>query len=53
MPPSDQSSWLVSVPLNGDTEHLSNELGPKLDALSRGYAAEGLAQIDIPEFKVI
>lgn len=49
--PSDQSSWLIAVPLNGDTEQLAHDFAPKLDALARGYARESVAQIDIPEFK--
>ncbi|KZW02017.1 ATPase, V1 complex, subunit C [Exidia glandulosa HHB12029] len=49
--PSDQSSWLVTVPLNGDTEQLNHDIAPKLDALAKGYARESLAQIDVPEFK--
>ncbi|EJD55434.1 ATPase, V1 complex, subunit C [Auricularia subglabra TFB-10046 SS5] len=49
--PSDQSSWLIAVPLNGDTEALYHDFAPKLDGLAKGYAQGALAQIDIPEFK--
>jgi len=49
--PSDQSSWLISVPLNGDTEGLFQEITTKFEGLSRSYARNNLTQIEIPQFK--
>ena len=44
--PSDQSTWLIAVPNDGDAEGLGQELRSKL---SKSCA---LAQLDIPSFKV-
>jgi len=49
--PSDQASWLVAVPLNGDTEGLYQDISAKFNGLSRSYAKNNVVQIDIPSFK--
>ncbi|KAI9057188.1 ATPase V1 complex subunit C [Trametes sanguinea] len=46
--PSDQSTWLVSVPETGDAEGLYHELSTKLSSSSK---ASNLAQLSIPTFK--
>ncbi|TFK23125.1 ATPase, V1 complex, subunit C [Coprinopsis marcescibilis] len=48
--PSDQSTWLVSVPQDGDTEGLFQELAPKLTSQAR-LQLRDLAQLPIPSFK--
>ncbi|KAL7285688.1 hypothetical protein ACG7TL_000793 [Trametes sanguinea] len=47
--PSDQSTWLVSVPETGDAEGLFHELSTKLSSSSK---LSNLAQLSIPTFKV-
>ncbi|OSD06004.1 ATPase V1 complex subunit C [Trametes coccinea BRFM310] len=46
--PSDQSTWLVSVPETGDAEGLFHELSTKLSSSSK---LSNLAQLSIPTFK--
>ncbi|KAG5648157.1 hypothetical protein DXG03_006111 [Asterophora parasitica] len=46
--PSDQSTWLIAVPYDGEAEGLSQELHSKLSHQSK-YT--GLAQFEIPSFK--
>ncbi|KAF8078381.1 hypothetical protein FPV67DRAFT_1571244, partial [Lyophyllum atratum] len=46
--PSDQSSWLIAVPNDGDAEGLYQELRSKLDHQSK---STGLSQFEIPSFK--
>ncbi|KAG6866796.1 hypothetical protein C0991_008732 [Blastosporella zonata] len=46
--PSDQSTWLIAVPNDGDAEGLSQELYSKLVHQSK---STGLAQFEIPSFK--
>jgi len=47
--PSDQSTWLLSVPQDGDSEGLLQELHGKFS--SKSLPANGLAQLQIPAFK--
>jgi len=47
--PSDQSTWLIAVPNDGDAEGLGQELHSKLSHQIKSF---GLAQLDIPSFKV-
>jgi V-type H+-transporting ATPase subunit C len=47
--PSDQSTWLIAVPNDGDAEGLGQELHSKLAHQIKSF---GLAQLDIPSFKV-
>ncbi|KAI0824128.1 ATPase V1 complex subunit C [Trametes gibbosa] len=49
--PSDQSTWLVSVPESGDAEGLYHELSTKLSSGSKSVAPSNLAQLSIPSFK--
>jgi hypothetical protein len=49
--PSDLSTWLVSVPQNGDSEGLLQELKGKL-ANSKILPASNLAELLIPSLKV-
>ncbi|KAG9223020.1 hypothetical protein PLEOSDRAFT_1095977 [Pleurotus ostreatus PC15] len=49
--PSDQSTWLIAVPLDGDSEGLIPELGMKLSQQSKSFPRNHIAQIDIPSFK--
>ncbi|RDB28518.1 V-type proton ATPase subunit C 1 [Hypsizygus marmoreus] len=46
--PSDQSTWLIAVPNDGEAEGLLQELHTKLSHQSKSF---GLAQFDIPSFK--
>lgn len=48
--PSDQSTWLIAVPQDGDSEGTLQELHTKLAAQSKN--APGLTQLPIPSFKV-
>ncbi|KAJ3479173.1 hypothetical protein NLI96_g9247 [Meripilus lineatus] len=48
--PSDQSTWLISIPQDGDSEGLFQEVHTKLAGQSRS-AASGLSQLPIPSFK--
>lgn len=47
--PSDQSTWLIAVPNDGEAEGLLQELHAKLSQQSKSF---GLAQFEIPSFKV-
>ncbi|KAF8213311.1 hypothetical protein K438DRAFT_1803766 [Mycena galopus ATCC 62051] len=46
--PSDQSTWLIAVPADGDLEGLQQELSPKLLQQSK---ANAVALLTIPTFK--
>lgn len=48
--PSDQSTWLIAIPQDGDAEGTLQELHSKLAAQSR--AGHSLSQLPIPAFKV-
>ncbi|TFK41400.1 hypothetical protein BDQ12DRAFT_679405 [Crucibulum laeve] len=48
--PSDQSTWLISVPQDGDSEGLIQELAPKLSAQVK-LPHTHIAQLGIPSFK--
>ncbi|CAK5280131.1 unnamed protein product [Mycena citricolor] len=48
--PSDQSTWLIAVPQDGDSEGLLEELSPKIYQQSKANLA---ASLTIPSFKVI
>ncbi|KAJ7357126.1 hypothetical protein B0H14DRAFT_2493863 [Mycena olivaceomarginata] len=47
--PSDQSTWLIAVPQDGDSEGLLQEIAPKLLQQSK---ANSVAQLAIPSFKI-
>ncbi|KAJ7431787.1 hypothetical protein B0H11DRAFT_2261351 [Mycena galericulata] len=46
--PSDQSTWLIAVPQDGDSEGLFQEISPKLSQQSKSNL---VAQLTIPTFK--
>ncbi|KAJ7630705.1 hypothetical protein FB45DRAFT_916318 [Roridomyces roridus] len=46
--PSDQSTWLIAVPQDGDSEGLLQEVSPKLSQQSKSTL---VAQLSIPSFK--
>lgn len=47
--PSDQSTWLIAVPQDGDSEGLLPEITAKLSQQSRSTS---VAELSIPSFKV-
>ena len=49
--PSDQSTWLVAVPQDGDAEGLHQELAAKSQVGSKSAVAS-LAPLPVPSFKV-
>ncbi|KAJ3771545.1 hypothetical protein EV361DRAFT_894824 [Lentinula raphanica] len=49
--PSDQSTWIISAPLNGDSEGLLQELTAKLSQQSRSLSPNSIAELGIPSFK--
>ncbi|RPD63161.1 ATPase V1 complex subunit C [Lentinus tigrinus ALCF2SS1-7] len=49
--PSDQSTWLISVPESGDAEGLFHELSSKLGSGSKSGQPSNLSQLSIPSFK--
>jgi V-type H+-transporting ATPase subunit C len=50
--PSDQSTWLLAVPNDGDSEGVIPELTAKLTHQSKTFPQENIAQLTIPSFKV-
>jgi V-type H+-transporting ATPase subunit C len=50
--PSDQSTWLISAPLTGDSEGIEQELTFKLSQQSKSFSPSNLGQFSIPSFKV-
>ena len=51
--PSDQSTWIISVPQDGDSEGLLEELGSKLLQQSKTFSPSNIGQLSIPSFKVL
>jgi len=49
--PSDQSTWLIAVPQDGDSEGLLPEITSKLSQQSRSFPANSVAELSIPSFK--
>jgi len=49
--PSDQSTWIISVPQDGDSEGLLEELGSKLLQQSKTFSQSNIGQLSIPSFK--
>ncbi|KAG7099457.1 hypothetical protein E1B28_001308 [Marasmius oreades] len=49
--PAEHSTWLISVPLNGDTECLAQELSSKLAQQSKSFSPTSLHELSIPSFK--
>jgi V-type H+-transporting ATPase subunit C len=50
--PSDQSTWLLAVPQDGDAEGLLPDVTTKLTQQSRSFPANNIAELNIPSFKV-
>jgi V-type H+-transporting ATPase subunit C len=50
--PSDQSTWLIAVPSDGDSEGAVPEIASKLAAQSKAFPRTNVAQLVIPTFKV-
>ncbi|CEL58311.1 V-type H+-transporting ATPase subunit C [Rhizoctonia solani AG-1 IB] len=48
--PSDQSSWLIAVPHDGDTEGLYQELSGKLES-QKALSRSNLGEFKVPELK--
>ncbi|KAI0252605.1 hypothetical protein BJV78DRAFT_1274831 [Lactifluus subvellereus] len=49
--PSDQSTWIFSVPQDGDSDGLLQELTSKLSQQSRTFSQSNVGQLYIPSFK--
>jgi len=49
--PSDQSTWLISVPQDGDSEGVVQELSRKFSSQSKSFFPRSVAQFAIPSFK--
>ena len=49
--PSDQSTWLIAVPQDGDAEGLLPEVTSKLTQQSKAYSRDTVAELGIPSFK--
>ncbi|KAI0286790.1 ATPase V1 complex subunit C [Russula aff. rugulosa BPL654] len=49
--PSDQSTWIISVPQDGDSEGLLEELGSKFSQQSKAFTPNNIGQLPIPSFK--
>jgi V-type H+-transporting ATPase subunit C len=49
--PSDQSTWLISVPQDGDSEGLVEEITPKLLSQAK-FPSKNITSLNIPSFKV-
>ncbi|KAI0314983.1 hypothetical protein OF83DRAFT_1062908 [Amylostereum chailletii] len=49
--PSDQSTWLVAVPQDGDSEGVLQELSSKLSQQSKSFSHNSIGQLYIPTFK--
>lgn len=50
--PSDQSTWLIAVPQDGDSEGVVHEIRTKLSQQSRSFPKDSVAELSIPSFKV-
>jgi hypothetical protein len=50
--PSDQSTWLIAVPNDGDSVGVVPEIATKLSAQSKTLPRKNVAQFSIPAFKV-
>ena len=50
--PSDQSTWLIAVPQDGDSEGLHQELDTKFQQHIRTYDRKNFTQLSLPALKV-
>lgn len=51
--PSDQSTWLIAAPQDGDSEGLLQEVYSKLSQQSKTFSRNNIGQLSIPSFKVM
>ncbi|KAL5495657.1 VMA5 [Sanghuangporus weigelae] len=49
--PSEQSTWLVSVPHDGDSEGVVEELASKIQQQTRSFSRRNINEFAIPSFK--
>ncbi|EJD04380.1 ATPase, V1 complex, subunit C [Fomitiporia mediterranea MF3/22] len=49
--PSDQSTWLISAPHDGDSEDILQELTGKIQQQSRSFPPRNISEFGIPSFK--
>ncbi|KAH7911221.1 ATPase V1 complex subunit C [Hygrophoropsis aurantiaca] len=49
--PSDQSTWLIAIPQDGDAEGLLPELTSKLSQQLRSFPRSSIAEFNVPSFK--
>ncbi|KAH8120634.1 ATPase, V1 complex, subunit C [Phellopilus nigrolimitatus] len=49
--PSDQSSWLIAVPQDGDAEGILQELTNKIQQQTRSFSPKNISEFHIPSFK--
>lgn len=49
--PSDQSTWLIAAPQDGDSDGLLQELHTKLSQQSKSFSYNNIGQLYIPSFK--
>lgn len=50
--PSEQSTWVIAVPQDGDAEGVVQELTAKIQQQSRNFPTRNIAEFGIPSFKV-
>ena len=50
--PSEQSTWAIAVPQDGDAEGVVQELTAKIQQQLRNFPARNIAEFAIPPFKV-
>ena len=51
--PSDQSTWLIAVPQDGDSEGLQQELEARFQQQLKTFDRSTIAQLNMPTFKVL
>ncbi|KAF8521475.1 ATPase V1 complex subunit C [Gautieria morchelliformis] len=49
--PSDQSTWLISVPQDGDSDGVHQELENRFQQQSRAFDRKNFTQLSLPAFK--
>jgi V-type H+-transporting ATPase subunit C len=49
--PSDDSTWLITVPQDGDGEGIVQELASKLSQSSKPLSKRNVGELTIPSFK--
>ncbi|PAV21816.1 ATPase V1 complex subunit C [Pyrrhoderma noxium] len=49
--PSEQSTWLIAVPNDGDAENVVQELTFKIQQQSRSFNPKSISEFNIPSFK--